>query len=114
MVPNLWTTEEFKGFPYLSAGPEMLNAQPAPIVAARCHQVAIYKHPHLLNQSSNRRFDTVRGAGAKAPASGIFRCQGCGREVIASKGEPLPRLDHHQHPAQLGNVRWRLAVATQG
>jgi hypothetical protein len=77
-------------------------------------EVAAYKYAYFLVQSSNRQFDHVRPAGTKAFASGIFRCQGCGREVVASRGQQLPTTDHHEHPAEAGPVRWRVAVASQG
>jgi hypothetical protein len=72
--------------------------------------VAIYKYNTLLSSSSSEAFDKVHSPGTAAPFSGIYRCQGCGREVASNEGQPLPPQNHHQHSTVQGAIRWRLAV----
>ncbi|MFF7710705.1 protein L [Pseudomonas sp. NPDC007930] len=47
--------------------------------------------------------------GSDAPASGIYRCEGCGQEVTVMRQRPLPPANHHKH-ASLLSIRWRLVV----
>lgn len=76
--------------------------------------MAVYKYAYLLVQSANPRFDHVVGPGQEAVKSGIFRCQGCGREIAMVEGQRLPDATDHDHRAEHGTVRWCLAVAIQG
>ncbi|SRR6266567_962852 len=57
------------------------------------------------------RLELVTYPGQTPPNSGIYRCMGCGREIVAEKDRSFPPQNHHQHksPAQ-GHVRWRLIV----
>jgi hypothetical protein len=75
--------------------------------------VAAYKYAYFLAPSINARFDHIYPAGARSPRAGIYRCEGCGREVIAWNGPSLPARDDHDHEPEHGTVRWRLIVATQ-
>ena len=72
--------------------------------------MAIYKYERHLIRSGDAIYDTDQRPGGPAPYSGIYRCQGCGREVIAHRGEVLPAASHHQHTPNQGAIRWRLAV----
>lgn len=72
--------------------------------------MSIYKYAEYLTSSTDSAFDATHNPGNKAPYSGIYRCQGCGREVASNEGEPLPPQNHHQHPAPQGAVRWKLVV----
>ncbi|EZI23902.1 hypothetical protein [Pseudomonas extremaustralis] len=52
--------------------------------------------------------------GSIVPASGIYRCEGCGDEITSNKGDKFPPQNHHQHPTVFGpDVKWRLIVKTQ-
>lgn len=75
--------------------------------------MALYKYPQFLAQSQDAAFDALSGPGAVTPHSGIYRCEGCGREIAANQGNPLPPQNHHQHGVGQGLIRWRLAVYAQ-
>jgi hypothetical protein len=70
--------------------------------------MATYKYPQFLAQVNHDAFDTLHLPGQVPPFSGIYRCQGCGREVVAEQARQLPPQNHHQHSPQQGMVRWRL------
>jgi hypothetical protein len=72
--------------------------------------MALYKYSSMLTNSSSDEFDKVHIPGTSAPLSGIYRCQGCGREIASNEGQPLPPQNHHQHTTAQGSIRWRLAV----
>lgn len=70
-----------------------------------------YKNGNLFKQSDSAAFDTIYEAGAIAPHSGIYRCVGCGRYAVSTKGNHLPPQNHHQHTQQQGRIRWQLVAA---
>ncbi|MEQ8333678.1 hypothetical protein [Nisaea sp.] len=72
--------------------------------------MALYKDPHLIGKSTHPEFDRLYHPGAAAPLSGIYRCEGCRKEVASNAGEPLPPQNHHQHDESLGEILWRLVV----
>lgn len=72
--------------------------------------MALYKYSQVLNQSNHGAFDQLLSPGANTPYSGIYRCEGCSKEVAANQGNSLPPQNHHQHPPTQGAIRWRLAV----
>ena len=72
--------------------------------------MAMYKHAAFLTLVKDAVFDEDRGPGVAAPLSGIYRCNGCGREVASNEGQPLPPQNHHQHSPAQGHIRWRLIV----
>lgn len=72
--------------------------------------MALYKYARFLGKSEDAVFDNIYEPGNAAPHSGIYRCEGCGREVASNKTEPLPPQNHHQHSTQDGRIRWRLVV----
>jgi hypothetical protein len=72
--------------------------------------MAMYKHLNFLQQSNDAAFDTVYVPGATPAHSGIFRCTGCGREVVAEHTRTLPPQNHHQHTTQQGAIRWHMVV----
>ena len=74
--------------------------------------MAQYKYLHYLTNVSEKRFDPAHPPGATTPDSGIYKCQGCGAEVVSVKGDPLPPTTHHQHSLAQGGMAWRLIVAT--
>lgn len=76
--------------------------------------MALYKYAEYLQQSTDAAFDQIYGPGQRVPHSGIYKCQGCNREIAANEGgDPFPPQNHHQHTQQQGAIRWRLAVYAQ-
>ncbi len=63
---------------------------------------------HLVVQTGSE-FDDVHAADTPAPLSGVYRCEGCGRSIVARNGAPLPASDHHAH-GDARKVEWRLIV----
>lgn len=76
--------------------------------------MALYKHPQYLKNSTDAAFDGVHTPGTSTPHSGIYRCEGCGKEIASNGGNPLPPQNHHQHTYAQGTIRWRMIVYAQG
>jgi len=72
--------------------------------------MAWYKYDQYVQKSTSDAYDSIHTPGTTVPHSGIYRCQGCGREIAANQGDPFPPQNNHQHTSMQGNVRWRLAV----
>ena len=72
--------------------------------------MALYKNLAWLTKSEDAVFDVVYSIGQKPVHSGIYRCLGCGREVVGEMERTLPPQNHHQHSPQQGAVRWQLAT----
>ena len=75
--------------------------------------MAFYKYSAHLYQYSGQNhenFDQLYPPGSTVPWSGIYRCTGCGREVVHTIGKPLPPQNHHQHTTAQGSIKWRLIV----
>jgi hypothetical protein len=72
--------------------------------------VALYKEFQYLKKSEDASFDAVHSPGGIPPHSGIYRCVGCGREVVAEAQRKLPPQNHHQHTPTQGAVRWKMIV----
>lgn len=70
----------------------------------------LYKYSQYLSQSSDAKFDTLHEPGEATPHSGIYRCEGCGKECTSVYSHPLPPQNHHQHESSQGKIRWKLAV----
>jgi len=74
-------------------------------------KVVLFKYNQYFQKSDDAAFDRVYEAATNTPHSGIYRCEGCGRSVTSVAGYPLPPQNHHQHTAQQGRIRWRLAAS---
>jgi hypothetical protein len=72
--------------------------------------MALYQSSTHLRQFINREFDKVFEPSATVAWSGIYRCLGCGREVVHTVGKPLPPQNHHQHTLNQGKIRWNLLI----
>lgn len=72
--------------------------------------MAIYKRNTDIGKSSSGTFDKEYKPGETPDHSGIYRCKGCGREVVAEESRKLPPQNHHEHTTSQGNIRWRLTV----
>jgi len=74
--------------------------------------MANYKYSKYLNQSNHAAFDTITHPGNNVPHSGIYRCEGCGENIVSTRGHTMPPQNHHQHTTSQGAIRWRLIAAT--
>jgi hypothetical protein len=75
--------------------------------------MALYKEGKYLTQSTDAAFDLIHNPGVTTPHSAIYRCEGCGHEVVSEAGNPLPPQNHHQHSTYQGAIRWRMIVYAQ-
>lgn len=75
--------------------------------------MANYKYDQFFTKSNHQAFDQVHSPGTSAPHSGIYRCEGCGDNIAANYGDPLPPQNHHQHSPNQGRIQWRLIAATK-
>lgn len=75
--------------------------------------MALYKRQGDVNASDHDAFDKEWRPGQQPEHSGIYRCKGCGREVVAEQARAVPPQNHHQHSQAQGPVIWRLAVYAQ-
>ncbi|RTD98573.1 protein L [Variovorax atrisoli] len=60
----------------------------------------------------NSHWKTTYGPGDEVPLSGIYKCEGCKKEVTCNKPDKFPPQNHHQHSQAQGAIRWRLIVRT--
>lgn len=67
--------------------------------------------PTILTGGVEWRY--AHGIGATVPASGIYRCAGCGDEITPNKGDKFPPQNRHQHADPKVDVLWELIVKTQ-
>ena len=72
--------------------------------------MAVYSNINYLTHNIHVAFNVDHSPGQSVPFSGIYRCLGCHREVVAEKARQFPPQNHHQHNYMQGNVRWRLIV----
>ncbi len=75
--------------------------------------MAQYKYSHYLSNFSDSKFDPAHSPGTVTPHTGVYKCQGCGSEVVSTAGDPLPPQSQHQHSLAQGKMAWRLIVATE-
>jgi hypothetical protein len=72
--------------------------------------MALYKNASYLTQSSDAAFDAEHSPGSKTSNSGIYRCMGCGREIVSEGGNPFPPQTHHSHTYSQGAIRWKMVA----
>ncbi len=72
--------------------------------------MAFYKDAAYLQSHNDAAFDAIHSPGQAATYSGIYRCLGCGREVVSDEHKSLPPQNHHQHVQSQGAIRWKLIV----
>jgi hypothetical protein len=76
--------------------------------------MTLFRRSNDIEISTSPEFDREYEPGATPIHSGIYRCRGCGCEIVAQGARPLPAASHPRHSPAQGPVRWRLAVAAQG
>lgn len=72
--------------------------------------MAHYQNASFLIQSQHIKFDKTYPSGTNVPDAGIYRCKGCGHEIVIAKGQALPMQNRHQHAFEFGTVSWQLIV----
>jgi hypothetical protein len=72
--------------------------------------MALYKYSHNIEKSDDPAFDPFHQPGGKPQHSGIYRCGGCGREIVAEESRTFPPQNHHEHSPSQGAIRWRLVI----
>ena len=72
--------------------------------------MALYKNSNYLIASKDAAFDQINNPGASTRWSGVYKCEGCGKEITSIVGNTLPPQNHHQHTLYQGTIRWKLAV----
>ena len=75
--------------------------------------MALFKDPDRFTRSKDSGFDQMHTAGETTPFSGIYRCEGCGHEIVSQEYAPLPCEQSHLHATNEGQIRWRLIVFAQ-
>jgi DNA-directed RNA polymerase subunit RPC12/RpoP len=72
--------------------------------------MALYQNSTYLHQGNNDEFDKTHSPGERITWSGIYRCTGCGKEVVHTNEKPLPPQNHHQHTQSQEKILWQLIV----
>jgi hypothetical protein len=72
--------------------------------------MALYKYLAYLNSSPHAGFDEIHQPGASTPYSAIYKCTGCGKEIVSERNKPFPPQNHHQHTPEQGDIRWKMIV----
>ena len=72
-----------------------------------------FRRSNDIEVSISPEFDREYSPGETPHHPGIYRCSGCGCEIIAEASNPLPSENHPRHLPTQGKIRWRLAVAVQ-
>jgi hypothetical protein len=75
--------------------------------------MTLFKRSNDVEVSISPEFDKEYEPGETPVRPGIYRCRGCGCEVVADASRPLPLDKHPRHSSAQGAIRWRLAVAAQ-
>jgi hypothetical protein len=70
------------------------------------------KGSSLTESSGGEWWQKQHGPSDPVPMSGIYKCQGCKKEVTCNEGDKFPPQNHHQHTEAQGPIRWRLNVRT--
>ena len=72
-----------------------------------------FKYREYLFTSDDKWFDILYSARVPAPVTGVYPCDGCEAEVVATQGQSLPDRETHPHKPQQGAVSWRLVAKTR-
>jgi len=72
--------------------------------------LAYYKYLAELSHEKGFQYDARHKPGEVVPLSGIYKCTGCGKSIVASQDSRFPAQNHHQHAPAEGPIQWRLTV----
>jgi len=72
--------------------------------------MALYKYDKYIARSNHADFDQEHTPGTLTPHSAIYKCMGCGHEIVSEGGKVFPPQNHHQHTAAQGKIRWKMVV----
>ena len=72
--------------------------------------MAVYQNSEWVKPTRGTVFDSIYKPGETPILSGIYRCIGCGHEVVAEHSRAFPTQNLHQHTEQQGAIRWQLVV----
>ncbi|MFI5015941.1 MAG: hypothetical protein ACHQAY_26705 [Hyphomicrobiales bacterium] len=72
--------------------------------------MAWYKYKEFLHYADKPEYDMLHKPGRSTPHSGIYRCDGCGHEIVSETGRVFPPQNHHQHAESQGEILWRLVA----
>ena len=75
--------------------------------------MTLFRRSNDIEVSISPDFDKEHKPGETPDHPGIYRCSGCGCEIVAEAFKPLPSENHPKHSPAQGKIRWRLAVAAQ-
>jgi hypothetical protein len=72
--------------------------------------MALYQDQKHVTKTTDAAFTPDYKPGQTPPHSGIYKCLGCGHEVVAEEDRSFPSQNHRQHTTQQGLIRWQLLV----
>ncbi len=72
--------------------------------------MATYKYDKYLTIFNDAMFDETHNPDDRVSFSGIYRCEGCGKEIPHNAYVSLPAQNHHLHDPSQGVILWRLVV----
>ena len=75
--------------------------------------MALYKYSNYVGTSNSDAFDKEHQPGSATPYSAIYRCMGCGREIVSETSKTMPPQNHHQHTVLQGAIRWKMVAYAQ-
>ena len=75
--------------------------------------MSMFRRSNDIEVSISPEFDREYEPGQTPVHSGIYRCRGCGCEIVAHGSKPFLVDGHPKHSPAHGPLRWRLAVAVQ-
>lgn len=72
--------------------------------------MALYKDDNAIGKSSSDAFNAEFKPGETPIHSGIYRCTGCKKEIVAEESRQFPPQNHHAHSTSQGAIRWKMIV----
>lgn len=73
--------------------------------------MALCKDLGKVNPSNSTVFDKLIRDGTLVMYEGIYRCVGCGIEIAAVGGKPMPKARERPHKPDCTEQRWKLLVS---